>query len=385
MRVVMCVRTIFLLLAAVCVALPALAQQEYVDMAKIKEIPDYAQELTPEQYAAQSELYEETPQGDAFVAFRVRLPKGWFKAPSTVAMEYKKDEKEKAGLNQRILGRIAKYYGPGRIDELSKFEIHAQALEHEVTAKNWFLQEILNRGYVLEGMNIHSDRRVEVQYVMVEKDTAFVVRALAEINGPRIVVASFHVPDNHWQEERAQQQRAIESFEFLHPEKNKIEMKRSYAFLDLLSFEYPASWRLIAPNILSEEAMEAKILHSPDNKVIGGEIHISILSTEFDMALQDELDFLKQEITGRGMVLGDLMETKKDYKLPEHVRYNHTEVYKAVDSLEKVAEHEYWVSIMEEDRYFYVVTMITPGRRGEFYTWARNAEAFQVVVESFKP
>lgn len=364
---------------------PVAAQQEHIDMTKIQEIPDYGKELPTDKFMEQTELYEEHPQGDKYIAYRIRLPKGWYKAPSSVVMEYKKEEIQKANLNQRILGQIAKYYGPSRIDALSRFEIHAQALDYEVTAKNWFMQEILTRGYVLEGIKVISDKRVEAQYVMVEKDTAFVVRAAAEINGPRMIVASYFVPDTYWEKERAIQQRAIESFEFVTPEKSKIEMTRSYAFLDLLSFDYPASWRLIAPNIYSIEGMEAKLLHSVDSKTLSGEIHLSILSTEFETALQDELNFLKQDIAGRGLVLAELLDTKKDYKLPDHVHYNHTEIYKAYDSTDKVLEHEYWVSVMEEDRYFYVITMLTPGRGSEFYTWARNAEAFQTVVESFKP
>jgi len=352
-------------------------------MTKIQQIPDFYNELPEGKFLSESELYEEYPAGDRFIAYQVRLPKGWFKAPSAVAFESKVDG-VKAGLNQRVLGKVAEYYGPGRIDALSRFEIHAQALDFEVTAKNWFMQEILTRGYSLEGLRVVSDRRVEALYVMVEKDTAFVVRAAAEINGPRMIVASYYVPDNHWEEERAQQQRVIETFTFAKPEGSKIESTRSYSFLDLLTFEYPSSWRLIAPSIYSVEGMEANLLQSVDHRTLAGEIHISIISTEFDSALRDELNFLKQEVTGRGLLLGELIDTKKDYKLPPQVMYNHTEMYKAVDPAEKVLLHEYWVSIMEEDRYWYVITMITPARSSEFYTWARNAEAFQTVVESFR-
>jgi len=379
------IKVLVLLLMIAGMPQSARAQQEHMDMTKIQEIPDYGAEMPNEEFLARSELYEEFPQGDRFIAYKVRLPKGWFKAPSSVAQEFKKDEMQKANLSQRILGLIAKFYGPGRIDELSRFEIQAQSLEYEVTAKNWFMQEVLTRGYVLEGIKVISDKRVEAQYVTVEKDTAFVVRSAAEINGPRMIVASYYVPDAHWEAERVFQQRAIESFQFVTPEKSKIEMTRRHAFLDLLSFEYPASWRLTAPQVYSVEGMEASLVNSIDEKTLAGEIHISILSTEYESALQDELSFLKQEITNRGLKLGDLLETRKEYTLPTHIHYNHTEVYKAFDEDEKVLGHEYWVGVLEEDRYFYVVTMLTPARDSEFYTWARNAEAYQTVVQSFEP
>lgn len=380
------VRAIFIavfLLAMLAIG-GAYAQQEAVDMTKIEDIPSYASELSKKDFEEQSELYEEEPLGDKFLAYHVRLPRGWTKV-TTANNTFKKKEVEKAGLSQRLLGMIAKYYGPGRIDALSRFEIEAQSLQFEVTAKNWFMQEVLTRGYVLEGLKVLSERRVEALYVVVDGDTSYVVRAVAEINGPRMVVASYFVPDVHWKEERAFQQRAIESFNFVSPEKTKIEMTRTYAFLDLLSFEYPASWRLVAPNIYSIEGMEASLLYSIDDKTLGGEIHISIVSSEYENSLAEEIKFLKQDMTSRGLVIGDLIETRDNYKVPKHVFYNHVEVYRASDAYNKILEHEYWVSIMEEDRYYYIVTMLTPSRNSEFYSWARNEEAFRTVVESFRP
>lgn len=364
---------------------PVQAQQEFVDMTKIQEIPDFSHEMPDELWMQESELYREEPMGDKFLAYNVRLPIGWYKASAPANLSFNMDEIESAGLSQRILGQVAQYYGPGRIEALSKFEIQAQSLEFEVTAKNWFMQEILSRGFSLEGLKVYSDKRVEALYVVVEGDTSYVVRAVAEINGPRMVVASYYVPDMFWEKERGFQQRTIESFHFVSPERTKIEITRTYAFLDLLSFDYPASWRLIAPNIYSIDGMEAKLIHSVDNSTLGGEIHISVISTEFGGALADEIKYLREEMQGRGLVIGDLIETKSDYEKPEHILYNHTERYRAVDSDSKVLEHEYWISIMEEERYFYVITMITPGRKSEFYTWARNGEAFETIVESFQP
>jgi len=376
---------LFVLIAVFAIP-SAMAQQEFVDTAKIQQIPSFNSELSAEKFTTESKLHEDEPANDRFLAYSIRLPLGWVKGTGAGAVDKLKEDLSttKSDFNRRVLGRVAEYYGPGRIDAQSRFEIQAQALEFEVTAKNWFMQEVLTRGYILEGLKVVSDSRVEGLYVMVERDVAYVVRAAAEINGARMVMASYYVPDNHWEEERAQQQYAIESFKFKNPEKSKIESTRRYSFLDLLSFEYPASWRLIAPDIVTIEGMEATLIHSIDQKKLAGEIHISVISTEFDALLQDELGFLRQEITGRGLIIGELVETKKEYAKPEQVFYNHTEVYQAVDPYEKVLAHEYWMAIMEEERYFYVVTMLTPARGSEFYTWARNAEAFQTVVESFR-
>lgn len=359
---------------------PVYAQHVIVDISKIKEIPDYESELTEDAFLDQSELYEEEPQNDKFLAYRIRLPKSWYKTFAN--MPYKKGDNE--AVNQRFLGQVSKYYGPGRIEALSKFEIEAQSLDFEITAKNWFMKEILARGYILEGLKVFSDKRVEALYVVVEGDTSFVVRAIAEINGTRMIVASYYVPDVFWEQERALQQRAMESFEFISPEVLKIEMTRSYSFLDLLSFDYPASWRLIAPHIFSIESMEAKLIKSTDKLTLSGEMHISIISTEVEGKLVGEIAFLKEEMTDRGLEIGDFIEITDDYAYDDHIYFVHAESYKVFNSASQILEHEYWIAILEEDRYYYVVTMLTPSRDSEFYVWSQNVEAFRTVIESFR-
>ncbi len=376
-------KILMFLVLSLLVAGTAHAQLENIDMDKIENIPSYAAaELSEENFLAQSKLYEEEPLGDQFLAYKLRLPRGWHKAETD--MSFNQKEMEKAGVSQHILGQVAKYYGPGRIESLSSFEIEAQGLDFDVTAKNWFMQEILTQGYALEGLKVYSDKRVEALYVVVKGDTAFVVRAVAEINGSRMVVASYYIPDKFWTQERAYQERAMESFQFISPEKSKIERLRTYSFLDLLTFDYPASWRLIAPNIFSVQGMEAQLILSSDQVTMNGEMHISVISTEFETALTEELAYLKNEMVDRGLEIGAIIETPDKYKFNDHIYYGYVEVHKAVDDTNQVLEHEYWIAIMEEDRYYYVVTMLTPGREGDFYTWARNAESFQTVLQSFR-
>ncbi len=367
--------------AALCLSLPVFALPKDVNLQKISKIPSFHEELTEESFLQNSELHEEEPLGDRFLAYQVRLPRGWQR--TTSAEQYKGKQLEEAGLSQRILGQVARYVGPGRIDSISKFEIEALNLDHEVTARNWFMNEILARGFSLEGMQVESDKRVEALYVLVEADTAYVVRSVAEINGPRMIVASYYVPDNHWEEERAYQQRAIESFRFVSPEKSRIEMTRSYSFLDLLSFEYPSSWKLVAPNIFDIQGMEAKLVYSPNERILGGEMYISIISVEFEDMFYEEVAYLKERLNDMGLNLGELMEQPDNYVFNDHIYYGYVEVYRAYDPQGMKQEHEYWLAIMEEDRYLYLVTMLTPSRNNEFYGWARNEEAFKTVIESF--
>lgn len=367
-----------------------LSAQEAFDTSKIENIPDYSSELSEKEFIENSVLHLEEPLNDKYLAYSVRLPEGWQKVEGRSKLvdvekdEYTEYNASEPEVSQRLLGEISKFYGPGRIEQLSRFEVYAQALEFEITAKNWFLHEVLVRAYTLEGLKVISDRRVEALFVVVENDTAYIVRAVAEINGPRMVVAAYYVPEMFWMQERAQQQRAIESFTFVSPEVTQIETTRKHTFLDLLSFEYPASWRLIAPAIYSVDAMEARLLNTREDKTLTGEIRIGVISSELKNALVEEIKYQIEDLKKRGLKLDKLVATREDYPFQDHIYYGHVEQYKLTDEDNAFLGHEFWIGVLEEDRYFYLVTMLTPGRESEFYTWARNEEAYKTILESFK-
>jgi hypothetical protein len=132
--------------------------------------------------------------------------------------------------------------------------------------------------------------------------------------------------------------------------------------------------------------MDAKLISTQDKKTVSGEIDLRIISTELDTSLAEEVGYLKEDIQERGLKIGSLIEVLDgDFTFKDHILYNRVEVYEAKDESRKIQDHEMWLAVLVEDRYYYIITMLTPGRNSDFYTWAKNSEAFQVVVESLRP
>ncbi len=373
-------RHVFIALIAFFICVPVV-QAQMLDIQKIQKIPRF-KELTDEKFTAETNAVEEKPKGDKYLAYRLRLPKDWSKV-----LEDAPPEEEGSGqeMSRRILGKVNTYFSPANTDILSRFEVRALELEHDISARNWFLNYVLVNGYTLQGMEEVSNRRVEALYVLLEKDIPYIVRTVAEINGSRIVLASYYMPDMRWEAEKAIQEKIVGSFKFIKPERIRIESARTFAFLDILRFDYPVSWRLSAPNIYSTDVMDAKLVSSPDDKILDGEISVHIISTELDTTLAQEVQNLKGDITDTGLAIGKLIEVPTNYKFHNHIYFSRVEVYQANDKLKKVEEHEYWLAIMAEDRYYYIVTMVTPSRGSNFYIWVRNSGAFQTVIESLRP
>jgi hypothetical protein len=357
-----------------------------IDKNIIKVVPHYLDELSEVDFLAQTQPLKEEPLGDKFLSYQMRMPLGWTKSTSTEREGLIGNTNANNGLSARILGIVTKYYGPNRIDNVDFFQIEAMNLDYELSVRNWFLNYVFTRGFTLQGMEKVGEQAIEAQYVTLVDDAAYVFRVRAEANGPRVVLISYAVPEKYWEKERGMQERVIRSFQFLSPEKSVNQNTRTYAFLDLLRFDYPAGWRLIAPNIYSTDGMDAKLISTQDKKTVSGEIDLRIISTELDTSLAEEVGYLKEDIQERGLKIGSLIEVLDgDFTFKDHILYNRVEVYEAKDESRKIQDHEMWLAVLVEDRYYYIITMLTPGRNSDFYTWAKNSEAFQVVVESLRP
>ncbi|MDB5491210.1 MAG: hypothetical protein JWO78_1059, partial [Micavibrio sp.] len=311
---------------------------------------------------------------DKFLTYTMRLPSSWTKA-----------DLGSGDTGKNILGDIAHYDGPATLEARSRLIIQATELGYDITARNWMLNYILSRGYTLQGMRVVSDKRIEAMFIYLDHDISYVVRSVAEINGSRMILLLYYVPEIHWNEEKGYQTLATKSFKFLAPEKARVETVRNYAFLDLLRFDYPSSWRLQAPNILSTETMSAKIINSNDNNILNGQIDVNIISTELDTTLPEEIKKVQKAMDTRGLVIGKLIEQPKDYKPQSQVYYSRIEMYQANDKNKELVDYEYWIGVLIENRYYYIVTMLTPSRSSDFFVWARNSEAFRTVIESLRP
>lgn len=354
------------------------AAAQALDATKIRKIPRYTT-LSQKDFDAASELFEVSPENDKYLAFTARLPKGWKRNTDTAEAE------AATVISAEVLSPIARFRGPTMIDAVSRFEVSAIALEHDISARNWFLSYLLQRSYTLEGLEQVDGSRVEALYVIVEGDTSYIVRTVAQINGTRMVLASYYLPEQRWEQEKAAQEKVIQSFKFTAPEKVKVDTVNTYAFLDLLRFDYPVSWRLLAPNISSVDAMDAKLVNMAQDETVTGEIEIHLISSELDTTLAQEVGYIKDDLAEKGLEIGKLIETPEGYKLHDHIFYNRVEVYEIADKAQKLQNYEYWLTIMAEDRYYYIITMLGVGRKGDFYNWARNAEAFRTVIESIRP
>ncbi len=359
----------------------ALAQ--VLDLKSIKEIPTYLGAMDHDTFVALTMMQTDIPLDDKSMSYEVRLPKAWTKnvEVSTGMMTHVSD---------KVLGEIVRYYSPSDLYTISRFTVTALQLDNQITARNWFLNHVMTQGYVLQGMKVYSDNEVEGLYVLIEKDTSYSVRSKAVINGSRIFLISYYIPYQNWAKDsqlRAMQERGISSFKFTSPETNDLNMSKNFRFLNAVDFDYPSAWNIYAPNIFSTDGMRAKLSNASKGQTLEGLITVNIVSTESSSTISQEIRNLKDDLKQAGFRVDKVLEEDdgRRYVLAPDIYFNRIEKYSAEGVSKNTLEHEYWVAVMVEDSYFYIVTLLTPSRLNSFYTWAINSEAFETVIQSIGP
>lgn len=377
---------ILLLLAMVpAIVLPvhSAQAQKFLENYKIP-MPDIP--LMPEaQFNEKTTVSTDTPYSDKALAYEIRIGKDWSKGRDSSSTN--------ASVGNKILGELARFYGPPRLDQRSYITIKALKLDYQLTAEQWFIQYLLANSYTLQGIRTLDDRRVEAMYVYVEKDVTYQVRTMAQLNGKRAVIAQYYVPSTSWEEEKQMQAQTMASFKLLNHIEEDVEPMEKYHFLDIAELKYPVSWKLQADQLMSIDRLKITMLniaseevkHNIKYKLLNGKMGVSLVSYHDMTSVSEEIKKLKDEFKKSGMALGDYIEARTDFKLNSSMTALPVEVYEATDTGNDILKYELWFLIMESGDYYYFVTLLTPSRDEDYFQWSKNTQTFRVVVQTIAP
>lgn len=331
------------------------------------------------EFVTATQEVHETPFSDKFLEYKMRLPKDWVKKNTA--------DVSALAVNQDILGEIAAYVSPPRIEEArSEFKVQSLALSYDIAASHWFLQHVLSNAYNLEGIKEHNEKRVEGLYVVVRDDTTFMVRAVAIKNGKRIILAEFFVPQSEWSAEKVLQAQGMASFDLMNADTSFVQPTKNYKFLDIAEFSYPERWELRSPTIKTTDRMNARLLNANrDLGILNGQIEIYVVSAAVVQSLEDEILNFKKVLTQKGLELGKLIDVSQDFGFDPTMKFGVVESYAASSKEKHKLEYELWLAVMASDSYYFFIPMITPMRTEDFMNWSRNVGDFRIAVGTTKP
>lgn len=368
---------IFVLTLILAFAASGHARAQILDLEKIPHMN--AMKLMDEkEFESLTKLHEEVPMGDTLLSYKIRLPENWTRGES-----YSPDKLPEKSVSIDILGSIARFDGPPEVNARSYFTLEALQLDYEITAESWFTNFILTNGYTIQGMNKISDRELDALYIYVENGISYMVRLAARINGPRIIVAKYYVPQFLYPKEKIMQEQAMQSFKLLNTDVKQIETRRRYDFLDQSHFDYPISWDVVNREIRTVERMRAEIYTMSESEELNGRIRVLVVSRLLDTTLSSEVERFMGSFSVKNYELGGLIKSY-DFDFHPDMEFAKTEAYKLDPAVPTMMKYEFWASLLQNDDYYYIVTMLTPARDAEYFLWTKNVEAFRVVISSLR-
>jgi hypothetical protein len=357
---------------------PAYASDSRIQELFAKEMPEY-KNIPEAEFKESTYRQTDIPFGDKALAYNIRLPKGWKEPNSRSLSNY--------NLSTHLLGTIAEFYSPPRLETLrSRFQIQALRLEYELTAEQWLLQHILGNGYTLEGLKFYNKDKVGSLYIYLKDGETFVVRSIAQINGKRMILAQYIVPAAQWNKEAAIIAQSLETFELLNPDDAQIETLHDHLVLDIAQFSYPASWKLDTPPVKTVDRLSSTIsnYNKRQKTILDGRIHLDLISAYVFDDLTEEFNKIKLDFRNKGLVIGDLIRTDEDYDFQNNIEFGFIDIYEATDTQNKSMGYEVWIGVATIDNYYSFITLMTPARDDDFFTWSRNVSAFNTVLQSLR-
>lgn len=371
------------LMMVLLVPLPAWAIG--IDLKKIPKVAEYAGVPQAEFEKSTKVVANDMPYNEELLGYEMRLPKDWTEnVQKELGTAIGSDEEE---LSSTVLGILGRYVAPPRNLYRSSVVVEGQGMGYEISVTSWFVNFILINGFSLTALTVKSERELEALYVQVEKDQTFIVRTRAMINGNRLVMARYYLPQENYDAEKVQQAQVINSFKVKNPSDSSIELHDTYGFLDQSYFNYPKSWRLKEKSIISIERMSATLFQERKEEkksILEGHFKIDVVSRLLKTTLPEEIERFRSKLKINNYTVGRLIEAV-DYEYDPSIKYGKAQIYE-LEPTDKInmQSYELLVTVMQGDDYYYITSMITPSREQDYYSWARNMEAARVINESVR-
>lgn len=364
--------------------IPAQASSLGIDTTNIPKLKVY-------QFPPQEEFHKQTkavdvknPYEDTYLSYSLRLPKDWSENMQPAPIGAASGQ---SLLSNSVLSIISKYISRPKNLQRSTITIEAQNMTYEISAKNWFINFIINNGFSLSGLTEKGPRELEAMYVALVSDTTYVVRTRVVVNGSRMVVVRYYLPQENYEEEKMMQAQVINSFHLTNNTNERIENQETYGFLDQSYFNYPKSWKLKEKSILSIERMSALLTQETLEEktfILEGHIKINVISRLLNTTLAQEVENFRKELKIPRYTIGDLIENV-DYEYDPSIKIGKSQIYTLIpDDKINMQSYEFLVTAMQGDDYYYITSLITPSRKQDFYTWAKNMETAKIINETMR-
>lgn len=341
----------------------------------------------------ETKLTQQIPFGDKNLEYRIRLPKNWVMSDFA-----------KFGLpgeeTYSVLTNLARYFGPAIEDARPFVWVEAEKIKRYTTAETWARTYMIKRGISPEALQENSTTDVQALYVDVRDFRSYAVRSLFKVVGDTMVIVSYGVPLQVYKETKDMMGLTLNSFEILNPSTKQIEEIKTNRLLNIITFEYYASWSLrnLSVSSILKPSFE---LHNPQEvgnqkrDLLQGVILGNVFRKTSQFSEKDNLAEIANKLQKMRMqIKAPISKVKKLKDMDKYIRaiqmpylaqvdtYVRTDQFDIIKSDESKTQNEVWITILDNDYYVAYLTMISPQKSTSYTIWAQNMSAYQLLIDS---
>jgi len=331
-----------------------------------------------ESFRANTKTFHQIPFNTRKLEFEILLPKDWTSDPLTRVRD--------RTLKQDIPQSIARFKSPMIGTSQAVVTIQYRYLTQEISAENWLKNYAITNGYALEEqVTSLGGRKAGMSYISVFEVNSTYTYTAAQINGDIVALASFEIPLFLKESLGFLQKRTADSFRLLMPSDDPIEKQKEYALPDALHFIYPESWIVRYPDFNDGNNILSVQLHNePQAEKVDGMIRFVAVRRRSQTSLAQEMTGLKNYLNSfLGIELKKLVSSDK---APAYKRFlfSRHEVYQVGSKKKNSDDGELRLVVLGDPEWYIIVFLMTPSKTGNFYAWAHNTQAFDLIVKNLR-
>ena len=331
-----------------------------------------------ESFKAVEKSFHGIPFKDPQLEFSILLPKDWT-SEETVQTDMAGD------LSLKLIGDLAKFKSPIINTQQAVVTIQSIKLSREISAQNWLKNYILSNNYDIQDKVISTDDRKASAYCIATSDnkSSYIYLAV-EINGNNAIIVQFSSPLALKDTLQFLRKKVVDSFKFILATDSPIETQKNFSFADAVKFNYPESWSPNHMDIKDSRSMSMQLYSKGKNDRIDGLVRFVVIKRNADTSLKAETADLKKYFTD--FLSLDFKKLVSSDKAPVTDRFifSRYEVYQAASKKENTAEQEIHLVVLGDKDWYIFGFLLTPTETDNFYTWACNTQAFNMIIKSLR-
>jgi len=344
-------------------------------LAMIKPMPELPA-LGDEPFQNTTRVIEKTLLNDPDLAYSIRIPDIWRIKPRDA-------DEDTLRLSQTFFLEIGYFYGSKSMGGAGNFlRLEARLIDQMLSAEQFLLKYIKDNQHVIEGFESHGLSDAEVLYTEVEGDSSYRVRARMRINGNKLILIKHYEPAWRWEKQAAIQARILDSFSFQNPKGHKGVPVDHYEIYDIVRLGFPDVWTARQSGPDSIDRFDVMV-RPPDNDP--GRIHFSMVSRYVADKLETELAKFKDKALIDKLEIAGEIGQRDDFNFHQDMILGRVKVYRLSSGAAGQEAYELWVAVTADQEAYYFASLLTPGRKQDYFTWARNMNSFKLFVEMIAP